>query len=76
MGKTVDVGMYDAMFIASLRLLLTKLHRQLANYLGLSFSQLAFNAWRIFIGAEVIWGQLIGGNRRLTLDEFFYCYKP
>ena len=72
----MDVGMYDAMFTASLRLLLTKLHCQLTNYLGLSFSQLAFNVWRIFIGAKVIWGQLIGGNRQLTLDEFFYCYKP
>jgi len=54
--KTVDVDMYDAMFTAGLRLLLTELHRQLANYLGLSVSQLAFNAWRIFIGAEAIWG--------------------
>ena len=36
--KMSDVGMYDAMFAASLRLPLTKLHRQLANYLGLSVS--------------------------------------
>jgi len=35
-GRTADVGMYDAMFTASLRLPLTELHRQLANYLGLS----------------------------------------
>ena len=46
--------MYDAMFIAGLRLPLTKLHRQLANYLSLSLSQIAPNAWRIFIGVEVI----------------------
>ena len=76
LSKTVDVGMYDAMFIAGLRLPLTKLHRQLANYLGLSLSQIAPNAWRIFIGVEVIYGQLSGGNHRLTLDEFFYCYRP
>lgn len=68
--------MYDAMFTAKLRLLLTELHRQLANYLGLSVNQLAPNAWRIFTGAEVIWGLLSGGNCRLTFDEFFYCYKP
>ena len=68
--------MYDAMFAVGLRLPLTELYRQLANYLGLSVSQIAPNAWRIFLGAEVIWGQLSGGNRRLTLDEFFYCYKP
>ena len=74
--KTVDIGMYDTMFAAWLRFPLTELHCQLANYLGLSVSQIASNAWRIFIGAEVIWGQLSGGNCQLTLDEFFYCYRP
>lgn len=55
-GKTMNVKMYDAMFIVGLRMPLTKLHRQLANCLGLFVSQIAPNAWRIFIGAEVIWG--------------------
>ena len=53
-GKTTDVGMYVAMFTTGLRLLLTELHSQLANYLGLFVSQIALNAWRIFIGVEVI----------------------
>ena len=75
-GKTADMGMYDAMFTIGLRLPLTELHRQLANYLSLFVSQIVSNAWRIFIGVVVIWGQLSGGNRRLTLDKFFYCYKP
>ena len=61
--KIADVGMYDAMFVAGLRLLLTALHRQLANFLGLSISQIAPNAWRIFIGAEILYGCLSGGNR-------------
>jgi len=74
LGRIANVGMY--MFTMGLRLPLTKLHCQLANYLGLSVSQLAPNAWRILIGAEVIWGQLSGGNRHLTLNEFFYYYKP
>lgn len=74
--KTTNVGMYDAMFTAGSRLPLMKLHCQLANYLGLSVSQITPNTWRIFIGAEVIWGQLRVRNRRLTLNEFFYCYKP
>ena len=30
-GKTANVGMYDAMFTAGLRLSLTELHRQLAD---------------------------------------------
>ena len=75
-GRTVDVGMYDAMFATGLRLLLTALHHQLVDYLGFSVSQIAPNAWRTFIGAEVLWGSLSGGNRQLTLDEFFYCYRP
>ena len=72
----MDVGIYNAMFAAGLRLPLTKLHRQLANYMGLSINQIAPNAWKIFIRVEVIWGRLSDGNRRLTLNEFFYCHKP
>ena len=75
-GRTADVGMYDATFAARLRLPLTALHRQLANFLGLSVSQITPNAWRTFTGAEKLWGSLSGGNRQLTLDEFFYCYRP
>ena len=75
-GRTADVRMYDAMFAAGLRLPLTALHRQLADFLGLSVTQIAPNAWRTFIGAEILWGRLSGGNRQLTLDEFFYCYRP
>ena len=43
-GRTADVGMYDAMFAAGLRLPLTALYRQLVDYLGLSVSQIAPNA--------------------------------
>ena len=68
--------MYDTMFAAGLKLPLTALHRQLADFLGLSVSQIAPNAWRTFIGAEILWGRLSGGNYQLTLDEFFYCYRP
>jgi len=62
-GKIADVGMYDAMFVVGLRLPLMVLHHQLANFLGLSVSQIAPNAWRIFIGAEILWGHLSGRNR-------------
>ena len=75
-GKTTDIGMYDAMFASRLRLPLTVLHHQLDNFLGLSVSQIAPNAWRIFIGAEKLCSRLSGGNRQLSLDEFFYCYRP
>ena len=43
-GRTADVGMYDAMFAAGLRLRLTALHRQLVDFMGLSLSQIASNA--------------------------------
>ena len=43
-GRTADVGIYDAMFAAGLRLLLTALHHQLVDFLGLSISQIAPNA--------------------------------
>ena len=75
-GKTANVGMYDAMFAVGLRLPLTILHRQLAIFLGFYVSQIAPNAWRIFIGAEILWGRLSGGNCQLTLDKFFWCYRP
>ena len=37
-GRTVDVGMYDAMLFAGLRLPLTALHRQLIDFMGISVS--------------------------------------
>ena len=61
-GRTADDGMYDAMFVTGLRLPLTTLHRQLADFLGLSVSQIALNAWRLFISAEILWCRLSGGN--------------
>ena len=53
-GRTADVDMYDAMFAVGLRLSLTTLHRQLVDFLGLSVSQITPNAWRNFIGAEIL----------------------
>ena len=52
--KTTDDSMYDAMFATGLRLPLTALHHQLANFLGLFASQIAPNAWRIFIRAKIL----------------------
>ena len=53
-GRTANVGVYDAMFAAGLRLPLTALHRQLADFLGLSVTQIAPNAWTTSIGAEIL----------------------
>ena len=43
-GRIADVGKYDAMFIVGLKLPLTTLHDQLANFLDLSINQIAPNA--------------------------------
>ena len=75
-GYSHEVGFYKAAFIAGLWFPLSHLHRQLADYLGIFVYEIAPNAWSIFIGAEVLWGQLSEGNYFLTLEEFFYCYKP
>ena len=68
--------MYDAMLAVGLRLPLMALHHQLADFMRLSVSQIAPTAWRIFIGAEILWGRLSGENHQLSLDRFFYCYRP
>ena len=72
---TVDVGFYKAIFLARLRLPPTELHRQLADHLGVSVSQIYHNAWRIFLRAEVLWGQISWGCCRLTLDKLFFCCR-
>lgn len=64
------------MLKAGHRLPLSDLHRRLAQYLGVTITQIAPNAWRIFLGAEVLYGVLSKGRRRLTLEEFFHCYRP
>ena len=76
LGKTIDISMYNAMFAVGLRFPPTTLHRQLANFLRLSVSQITPNAKRIFIKAKILQGHLSGKNRQLTLDEFFWCYRP
>ena len=53
-GKTTDISIYDAMFAAGLRLPLMALHHKLANFLGLSVNQIAPNALRNLIEAEIL----------------------
>ena len=69
-----NVGMYKQIFKAGFRLLLSALHHRLAQYLGLAVTQISPNAWRIFLGAEVLYRVLSKGSCRLTLEEFFHCY--
>ena len=43
------VGVYEQMLKAGLRFPLSRLHRELLKYLGLSVNQISPNAWRVFI---------------------------
>ena len=70
------VGIYEQALKAGLRFPLSSLHRRLLQYLGLSVTQISPNAWRVFIGVEVLYGAMSDGARRLTVEEFFHCYRP
>lgn len=71
-----DVGVYKQMFKAGLRLPLSALHHRLLQYLGLAVTQISPNAWRIFLGAKVLYGVLTNGECQLIIEEFFHCYRP
>ena len=71
-----DVGVYEQMFKAGFKLPLSALHCRLVQYLGLAIIQIAPNAWRIFLGAKVLYGVLSKGRRCLTVEEFFHYYCP
>ena len=71
-----NVEMYEQMFKAGFRLPLSALHRHLAQYIGLAITQISSNAWRIFLGAELMYGVLSKESRRLTAEECFHCYRP
>ena len=66
-----DVGMYEQILKAGLRFPLSALHRCLLQYLGLSITQISPNAWRIFLGVEVLYGVMSDRARRMMVEEFF-----
>ena len=70
------VEVYEQMLKAGLRFPLSSLHRQLLQYLGLAVTQISPNAWRVFLGVEVLYEAMSNEARRLTVKEFFHCYHP
>ena len=32
--------------------------------------------WRLVISMQILWKEVFGRDRPLTVDEFLYCYKP
>ena len=71
-----DVGVYEQILKVGLRFPLNALHRRLLQYLGLVVTQISPNAWRVFLGMEVLYGVMSDGLHRLMVKEFFHCYRP
>ena len=69
------IGVYEAYFLGGLRFPLNAFARELLVRLGLGVCQLNPNAWRLVISMQILWKEVFGGDRPLTVDEFLYCYK-
>ncbi|KAL0015281.1 hypothetical protein SO802_002350 [Lithocarpus litseifolius] len=70
------VGIYEAYLLGGLRLPFNAFARELLTRLGLAICQFNPNAWRLIVSMQVLWREVFGGDRPLTVDEFLYCYKP
>ena len=70
------VGVYEAYFLGGFRLPLNAFARELLVRLGLGICQFNPNAWRLVISMQILWSEVFGKDRPLTVDEFLFCYKP
>ena len=70
------IGVYEAYLLGGLRFPLNAFIWELLVRLGLGICQFNPNAWRLVISMQVLWREVFGGDRPLTVDEFLYCYKP
>ena len=70
------IGVYEAYLLGGLRFPLNAFTRELLVKLGLGVCQFNPNAWRFIISMQILWREVFGGYRPLTVDEFLYCYKP
>ena len=63
-------------YLGGLRLPLNSFARELLARLSLGVCQFNPNAWRLVVSMQILWREVFEGNYPLTVDEFFYCYKP
>ena len=68
--------MYEAYFLGGLRFPLNAFARELLVRLSLGVCQLNPNAWRLVISMQILWKEVFGKDRPLTVDKFLYYYKP
>ena len=69
------ISVYESYFLGGLRFPLNAFARELLVKLGLDVCQFNPNAWRLVISMQILWREVFGGDRPLTVDEFLYCYK-
>ena len=65
-----------SLFLGGFRLPLNAFARELLVRLGLDICQFNPNAWRLVISMQILWSEVFGRDRSLTVDEFLFCYKP
>ena len=70
------IGVYEPYLLGGLRFPLNDFTRELLVKLGLGVCQFNPNAWRLITSMQILWREVFGGDRPLTVDEFLYCYKP
>ena len=70
------IDVYEAYFLGGFRLPLNTFARELLVRLGLGICQFNPNAWRLIISMQILWTEVFGGDRPLTVDGFLFCYKP
>ena len=63
--------MYEQMLKMGSIFPLSALHHRLLQYLGLFITQISPNAWRVFLGAKVLYGVMSDGAQRIKVEEFF-----
>ena len=57
------------------RLPLNAFARELLVRLGLGICQFNPNAWRLIISMQILWREVFGGDRPLTVDEFLFLLQ-
>ena len=62
--------------MGGLRLPLNAFVRELLVRLGLGVCQFNPNTWRLIISMQILWREVLGGDRPLTVDKFLFYYKP
>ena len=71
-----DVGMYEQMLKAGLRFPFKCSSPSSSPVSWIGHHPNLFEAWRVFLGEKVLYEVMIDGARRMTVEEFFHCYRP